>query len=89
MVLDGAGATSTESDSPVAKKVTLHGGPLHGQTMALPDDWEAITIAQPMKDFLAYIEEGDEVKEVGIRKGVYSSVRYSPTDFEWDGWRKE
>jgi len=40
-------------------------------------------IAQPP----LYVEQDpDEPGQIQTREGTYSVVRYSPDDFEWDGW---
>ena len=72
------------------KEVTLHGGPLHGKKIVIPADWGAFKVAQLEEDYLTFRHDPEkEPVEVTIREGVYSSVHFSPKDFEWDGWKNE
>lgn len=65
----------------MVRKITLHGGPLHGEELTIPDDRDHIHIGTPVTG-----EEAGEDDEVKARTGMYSQVANSPKDFEWDGW---
>lgn len=60
------------------QEVKLHGGPRHGDVVALPMGRHVVEIAAPI------IAE-DEERVVAERRGQYSRVGDSQ-DFEWDGW---
>lgn len=65
----------------MSKTVQLHGGPWHGQEIAIPTGQDHFHIMGPSKPL-----EGDEI--VPVREGIYSQVagpRHTH-DFEWDGW---
>ncbi|UVG34614.1 hypothetical protein SEA_CHEETO1_49 [Microbacterium phage Cheeto1] len=71
-----------------SKTVTLHGGPLHGKTMAVPLDWDHFHIAgmPNLADLYSTMNDETSPLESVTRQGTYSRVAGSSTDFEWDGW---
>lgn len=81
MTYKGRGQATLKRRRDVARVINLHGGPYHGQTMALEDGYDHFHVSCPD---LAHAEEGDMVP---IREGMYSKVAGRPNDFEWDGWR--
>jgi hypothetical protein len=70
------------------KEVTLHGGPLHGQKIVIPADRSYLFIlgAEIPTTLFQDHQPEDAFPEIETRKGLYSEVRYQPTNFEWDGW---
>lgn len=69
--------------------VKLHGGPMHGKKMELPDDQQHFHIAGPAPMPADFDKDGelDMSQPVPYKEGMYSRVTGSPDDFEWDGWR--
>lgn len=70
--------------------VRLHGGPWHGRTVAVQDDRDHFHIIEPVMLPTEFEEPDDDTpvdSQVKVREGMYSQVRASPGDFEWDGWR--
>ena len=72
----------------MTQEVKLHGGPMHGQLVALADGIHHFHIAAPLGDPFRDFQEGTEkVEEVATQRGSYSRVGKTQ-DFEWDGWSK-
>lgn len=76
----------------LGKTVTLHGGPLHGSTMQIPEHIREIDLVQPIYDPEAFRTEDQlgflTVEPVDIFRARYTRVTYrdKPTDdFEWVG----
>ena len=73
----------------MARVVRLHGGPWHGRIVQVQDDRDHFHIIEPVavvRD-LTEIDENTQPERVETREGMYSIVKGSPTDYEWDGWR--
>lgn len=76
----------------MAKTIRLHGGPWHGQLVALEDGRDHMHIREAVQDAIdraintAAPEDGEIFARVPVREGTYSRVFGSPNDFEWDGW---
>jgi len=69
------------------KSVTLHGGPWHGKQLVISAELDLIkiaTLANPEE--VIRPEPGTLFPEVELRYGTYSSIRYKPGHFEWNGW---
>ena len=74
----------------MARRVRLHGGPGHGSVVAVGDGKTHFHIIQPVPE--ASLEGRDATEDTSLevvptREGMYSQVRGSQDDFEWDGWR--
>jgi hypothetical protein len=68
--------------------IKLHGGPMHGKKIELPDDQDHFHIAGPADvpdDFV--LSAADMTAQVPYKEGMYSKVIGHADDFEWDGWR--
>jgi len=70
----------------MVKHVVLHGGPLHGRHLQIPDDMRCVTVEQPPENPFEFLDH-PEHETVPSRTGHYSAVAGSPEAFEWDGWR--
>lgn len=66
--------------------VTLHGGPLHGTIIELPDDIKHLHVAgigDP--DEILEVDEGTPL-ELTLRSGTYTPIHGVQDALEWDGW---
>ena len=71
----------------MAQNIRLHGGPMHGQTVAVEDGKHSIKIVKPVMLPPNYTQADiDKADTIPTREGRYSRVGNS-TDFEWDGWQ--
>lgn len=69
------------------QKILLHGGPWHGRIVAVQDGRDHIHIVEPVGRLAdLFDDDSTQPTTVETHEGTYSVVRYSPTDFEWDGW---
>jgi hypothetical protein len=70
----------------LAEEVTLHGGPKHGEAMAIPEGRNEIVL-----DAMIAIHKKGELPQYGYRKAHYTRVFRigggGPTSqFEWSGY---
>lgn len=74
----------------MAPTINLHGGPMDGQQVALPDDRDVFFIKGIDEDAVKVSMTSEEpaLAFVKSKTGTYSRVRHSFTEFEWDGWQK-
>ncbi|WIC89607.1 hypothetical protein SEA_GARDENB_49 [Microbacterium phage GardenB] len=70
----------------MVRHVQLHGGPLHGRQLTIPDDMKCVTIEAPPQTLFTTPDHPDN-EPIPSREGHYSAVAGRPGDFEWDGWR--
>ncbi|QWS69714.1 hypothetical protein SEA_WILLIAMSTRONG_47 [Microbacterium phage WilliamStrong] len=70
------------------KLVTLHGGPMHGQQVGVPEGANHVHIRGFSPRTARFItSEATTNDTMPIRDGIYSSAHGSATEFEWDGWK--
>ena len=54
--------------------------------MVIPGGLNSLIIQGVDVPTASYVEETSRIESIPVRKGRYSRVRYSESDFEWDGW---
>lgn len=69
-----------------SRNVRLHGGPLHGKIMAVPEGVKYIDV-QGVKEEPVNFDGSAVPQVVPTRTGQYSRVIGKPEDYEWDGWK--
>lgn len=70
----------------VGNSITLHGGPMHGDTVAVPREGASkVTVVAQCYPH-GYETEEEEVRTV---RGHYTPVHGSSEDYEWTGWDHE
>lgn len=78
--------SSWQTRATVGNSITLHGGPRHGDVVAVPREGasKVTVVAQ-------YYPYGDETEEEEVRtvRGYYTPVHGSSEDYEWTGWDHE
>lgn len=81
----------------MARRIHIHGGPMHDQTLVVPDNLDHFHIKgmKPM-DFSEALTQPTRYNELSLtpvptRTGTYSQVGHKGywNDFEWDGWKDE
>ena len=68
----------------MTQRITLHGGPAHGETVALEKD---VNVLEVHGVCMNQTDTGEfkRNEEIPVKTGQYSRVG-STSDFEWDGW---